>query len=442
MVYQSFPSEDNGDSNSTDKLNKLYLPSLEGLSVLDIGCNEGFFCFEALNKGAKRTVGIDRSKLYIEKATKRAEDLSLSQSAQFICQDWQNLPDEKFDIVFLFSALHYAEDQFALIDQIMERVSETGTFILECGVHATSNKSFTKVKRGTDERYYPSLPLLHDFLSKYGYRILGKSVLQKGDPVDRWVVHITHKKDFCILISGPSLSGKTTLAKILRSNNMDVTSLDTILVKFVRSNPKLWGDLDVSRCNYQLNMFYNFLNIDTDICDLYIEEIKHHLEQKRSTNEKKSIFFIEGFGLNIETISRKLIGYLENNGFILWNLTRPLSEQGEIEILTNKEIQGWAFSNSLLKPQIEIIADNKLVGLAETHIIRNDIHQRYPHAPFNSGFQFELPKFPKKFLKYKSVIAKFKYQGNELKLATSDNQNSQADSFISSVLRKILQLFK
>ena len=413
MVYQSFPGEELGDSNSSQKLNKLYLPSLEGLSVLDIGCNEGFFCFEALNKGAKRTVGIDKSKLNIEKATKRAKDLGLSQSAQFICQDWQNLPDEKFDIVFLFSALHYAEDQFELIDKIMERVSERGTFILECGIHIAPIKGFTKINRGSDERYFPSLSLIHEFLGKYGYRIMGRSVTQKGDPIDRWVIHISHKKDFCVLISGPPISGKTTLAKTLMSNGMEVTSLDSILVRFIRANPELWGNLDVNICGSQLNLFYEVVNNDAGICDRYIE-----------------------------SISSKLIDYLENNGFFLWNLTRPLSEQGEIEILTNELIQGWAISNSLIKPKIEIIADDKLVGLAEIRINRNDIHQRYPHAPSNSGFQFEFLKFPKRFQKYKSVIARFKYQGNNLELAKSDMQNSQPENFIQSVFRKILGLLK
>jgi SAM-dependent methyltransferase len=442
MIYQSFPSEEPGDSNSPKKLNKLYLPSLEGLSVLDIGCNEGFFCFEALKRGARRTVGLDRSKLNIEKATKRAKDLGLNNSAQFICQDWQKLPDEKFDIVLLLSSLHYADDQFALIDKIMERVSDTGTFILECGIHDTPNKSFTKINRGIDERYFPSFSLLHGFLSKYGYRIYGKSVTQKGDPIDRWVVHISHKKDFCILISGPSLSGKTTLAKILNTNGMDVTLIDTILIRFIRANPEIWGNLDVNNCRFQLNLFYDVIKNDTHICDRYIDEIKRDLEQKRSTDEKKSLFFIEGFGLTIETISSRLIDYLENNGFYLWNLTRPLSEQGEIEILTDRVIQGWAFSNALLEPQIEIIADDKLVGLAETHIRRNDIHKRYPYAPFNSGFQFEFPKFPKKLRKYKSVSAKFKYQGSNLDQLTINNKPSQDNNIISGVLNKILRLFK
>ena len=50
---------------------------LKGLSVLDLGCNEGFFCGEALRQGARRVVGIDRSGQSIERAKKRFPDASL-----------------------------------------------------------------------------------------------------------------------------------------------------------------------------------------------------------------------------------------------------------------------------------------------------------------------------------------------------------------------------
>ena len=55
-----------GGSKSSEKLKALALPQLKnrhseaaplkGLSVLDIGCNEGFFCGEALKQGARRVV--------------------------------------------------------------------------------------------------------------------------------------------------------------------------------------------------------------------------------------------------------------------------------------------------------------------------------------------------------------------------------------------------
>lgn len=57
--YQSFPDEP-GDSGSFAKLATLAMPPLSGLSFLDVGCNEGFFCGYALFDAAVRVVGIDR----------------------------------------------------------------------------------------------------------------------------------------------------------------------------------------------------------------------------------------------------------------------------------------------------------------------------------------------------------------------------------------------
>ena len=66
--YQTF-GDAKGGSRSAEKLKALRLSllrnrhdetrPLKGLSVLDIGCNEGFFCGEALRQGARRVVGID-----------------------------------------------------------------------------------------------------------------------------------------------------------------------------------------------------------------------------------------------------------------------------------------------------------------------------------------------------------------------------------------------
>ena len=72
MAYQSF-DDHTGSSKSADKLVKLKLPgNLSGASVLDIGCNEGFFCDAVLKRGAARVVGIDRNAEIVERARKQS----------------------------------------------------------------------------------------------------------------------------------------------------------------------------------------------------------------------------------------------------------------------------------------------------------------------------------------------------------------------------------
>lgn len=57
MAYQSFPWEQ-GDSLSVNKLAALDLPRLEGKSVLDVGCNAGFFCGFAAWQGQPKSLAL------------------------------------------------------------------------------------------------------------------------------------------------------------------------------------------------------------------------------------------------------------------------------------------------------------------------------------------------------------------------------------------------
>ena len=122
--YQSFPDAA-GDSLTLDKLKTLHLPELSGKSFFDVGCNEGFFCGFAHFQGATRVLGIDQSAAYLARARKRFP------ACEFREQDWTSLPDERFDVILLASALHYAEDQTALIGALVERLAEDGVLVLE-----------------------------------------------------------------------------------------------------------------------------------------------------------------------------------------------------------------------------------------------------------------------------------------------------------------------
>ncbi len=102
MPYQNFWNR-KGGSDSSGKLQALKLPNLEGKSLLDIGCNEGFFCMEAKKRGAARVVGIDRGAEFIEAAKKRAPEID------FRCQTWETLPEGPF-LLADFLAQHKVAD--------------------------------------------------------------------------------------------------------------------------------------------------------------------------------------------------------------------------------------------------------------------------------------------------------------------------------------------
>lgn len=228
--YQSFPDAA-GASRTLDKLKVLKLPALAGRSFLDVGCNEGFFCGFADFQGAKRVLGIDQSRHFIELARGRFP------KCEFLLQSWDRLPDEQFDVILLASALHYAEDQPELIRMLVEHLSPDGVLVLELGIVSSREAEWRRVKRGIDEREFPSMPMLRQILTDYAWKWMGPSVSQDGDPVARHVIHISRRKPVAYLLMQPPGYGKSSLASSLFvPAGLPVVSGDQVLATLAKSS--------------------------------------------------------------------------------------------------------------------------------------------------------------------------------------------------------------
>ena len=226
--YQSFPDAA-GASRTLDKLKVLKLPALAGRSFLDVGCNEGFFCGFAGFQGAERVLGIDQSRHFIELARRRFPH------CEFLLQSWDQLPDERFDVILLASALHYADDQPGLIRTLVEHLSPDGVLVLELGIVSSREAEWKRVKRGIDEREFPSMPMLRQILADYAWKWMGPSVSQDGDPVARHVVHISRRKPVAYLLMQPPGYGKSSLASALFPKaGIPVVSGDQVLATLAR----------------------------------------------------------------------------------------------------------------------------------------------------------------------------------------------------------------
>ena len=225
MPYQSF-EDSRGDSDSEAKLQCIKMPlDLRGNSVLDIGCNEGFFCKAALDRGASRVVGIDANKSMIVQARKRIE------GAVFLSNSWWSLPDEKFDLILFLSAIHYESRQRELLDYIALHLKPDGLLILEAGVEFNwSDKDWKLVQRHDGILRFPTLGLLaDDLLQRYVVRTMGPSVRQTGDPQDRHVLHCRLKKPTVLCIAGASGTGKSSFSRLLAVRGLRTIHTDVLV---------------------------------------------------------------------------------------------------------------------------------------------------------------------------------------------------------------------
>lgn len=325
--YQDF--DGTGASKSHEKLKALKLyditagkdmqTPLKGKSVLDIGCNEGFFCIEAIRQGAKRVVGIDLSTHFLELAKERCPE------AEFHKTTWWNLPNEKFDVILFLSAIHYEPKQQELLNKLISHLTDDGVLILECGVAPKKSiqDCWTTVTRWDGDRRYPNMGFLTGTLLKdYSTRVIGPSVTQTGDPIPRAVLHCRPKKPTAILIGGHSHEGKTTIAGTLHNSGIAVYQTDVLITRLV-------NDQNLRSKPIAKTLISQFSNKSP----LNIAEVGKYIVKSGSINGFTDIimseipvesgtFAIEGEILRHTEVLTCLSNRLKDAGILAWSMTR------------------------------------------------------------------------------------------------------------------------
>jgi tRNA (mo5U34)-methyltransferase len=98
--------------------------NLAGKSVLDIGCNAGFYSIAMKQRGASRVVGIDSEQRYLAQARLVTEALNLDgiEFRQLDVYDVAAL-GEKFDLVIFMGVLYHLRHPLLALDLIREHVA-------------------------------------------------------------------------------------------------------------------------------------------------------------------------------------------------------------------------------------------------------------------------------------------------------------------------------
>jgi len=104
---------------------------LAGASVLDIGCNAGFYTIEMKRRGAGRVLGVDSDERYLAQARLASEALGFSdiEYRQLSVYDVALL-GEKFDWVVFMGVLYHLRHPLLALDLIREHVLAEGGMML------------------------------------------------------------------------------------------------------------------------------------------------------------------------------------------------------------------------------------------------------------------------------------------------------------------------
>ena len=155
------------------------LPSdLTGATVLDVGCNAGFYSFELKRRGAARVLGIDPDARYLAQARLASEVNGLDVEFRQL-PVWQvGKLRERFDIVLFLGVLYHLRHPLLALDLLREHVVN-GTLVFQA-LQRGSNRAepvapdYPFSEQAVFER--SDYPKLHFVEHRYA-----------GDPTNWWI---------------------------------------------------------------------------------------------------------------------------------------------------------------------------------------------------------------------------------------------------------------
>ena len=150
---------------------------LTGKSVLDIGCNAGFYSLEMKRRGAERVLGVDSDDRYLDQARLAAEvngaDIEFRKLSVY---DLAAL-GEKFDLVIFMGVLYHLRHPLLALDLIHEHVARDLLLFqtMQRGAEAEEPVAIDYDFEQTTLFERPGYPKMHFIEHRYA-----------GDPTNWW----------------------------------------------------------------------------------------------------------------------------------------------------------------------------------------------------------------------------------------------------------------
>ena len=150
------------------------LPSLKNKTILDIGCNSGYFMFRMAEHHPKKVIGIDPAALYYYQFH-AIQNVYQKPNLEFYPIGFEDIPllKTQFDRIFCMGILYHHPDPIAILNQCLSVLNPEGILILETlilnkpGNHILRpKKTYAKMKNVYE---IPTLSVLTRWLETAGY---------------------------------------------------------------------------------------------------------------------------------------------------------------------------------------------------------------------------------------------------------------------------------
>ena len=204
--YQRIPGVQQGHIDTQAKFQELLAgESLEGLKVVDLGCNCGMMTRMAADAGAAYAIGIDERFDYVQSARALWPDLG------FDCRPIHKLAG-RFDVGILSAVYHYLQDPRPALRQLARCCDRVfmDVWLLDCGGYDDPLRKLSP--RGL---YVPNLSGFRAEMVPF-WEIGCQGAASTPDDSLRMIYHLSdpiRTKPQATLIHGPGGAGKTTFAK-------------------------------------------------------------------------------------------------------------------------------------------------------------------------------------------------------------------------------------
>lgn len=135
---------------------------VRGKSVIDIGCNIGYFLFDFLDHGAERVVGYEGKQSCGEFVEKAINILGMGRRFEFHNDYYEfDITDGNYDVGVLLNVLHHLGDDYGsgklglgsakemMLNQLNELSKNVGTLIFQMGFNWKGDRNICLFEKGT-----------------------------------------------------------------------------------------------------------------------------------------------------------------------------------------------------------------------------------------------------------------------------------------------------